>query len=133
MKAEVLIEMMLSEQYNSLTVSEFGAICRDTLRVEEEKFSDDVMTALDLKECYDGENYDECKGYQMKNDKTLAWLLDENWQPKVTKHIGMKAEEFDNFWSKSMGYNSINEMNKHNYKRDKNRYLTYGDKNEGLI
>ena len=52
MKAEVLIEMMLSEQYNSLTVSEFGAICRDTLRVEEEKFSDDVMTAQDIQNEY---------------------------------------------------------------------------------
>ena len=48
MKAEVLIEMMLSEQYNSLTVSEFGAICRDTLRVETEREESERLTALDL-------------------------------------------------------------------------------------
>ena len=35
--------MMLSGQYNTLTVSEFGAICRDTIRAEEAKFSDDVQ------------------------------------------------------------------------------------------
>ena len=65
----------------------------------------------------------------MKQSKTLAWLLDEEWIPKkVVKHIGMSNDDFDDFWSKSMGYNNINEMNKHNHKRDMNRYLTYGDK-----
>ena len=66
----------------------------------------------------------------------LEWLSLE-WIPKKVVHhssnIGMNFEEFDDFWSKSMGYNSVNEMNKHNYKRDKNRYLAYGDKYKGLI
>ena len=58
----------------------------------------------------------------------LEWLSD-NWISKnIEKHIGMSNDDFDDFWSKSMGYNNINEMNKHNYKRDMNRYLTYGDK-----
>ena len=35
--------MMLSGQYNTLTVSQFGAICRETIRAEEAKFSDDVQ------------------------------------------------------------------------------------------
>jgi len=43
MKSETLIEMMLSGQYNTLTVSEFGAICRETIKAEEAKFSDDVQ------------------------------------------------------------------------------------------
>ena len=62
----------------------------------------------------------------------LQWLSPE-WQPKqVKKYIGMNAEEFDDFWSKSMGYNNINEMNKHNNAKDWNKRLTYGDKYNGL-
>jgi len=39
MKAQILIDMMLSEQYNSLTVSEFGKICNETLNnLEDEEF-----------------------------------------------------------------------------------------------
>ena len=73
----------------------------------------------------------------MKHDKTLAWLLDEEWIPKEvsihTNEIGMPNEEFDDFWSKSMGYDNINDMNNHNYRRDKEIYLKYGDRTQGLI
>jgi len=69
----------------------------------------------------------------MKNDKTLAWLLDEDWKPKVERHIGMKAEEFDNWFVENMGYESIQECNQHNYNKDMQKLMNYGDRAKGLI
>jgi len=58
----------------------------------------------------------------------LEWITNPEWIPSKVVYHTNGDKEFDDFWSKSMGYNNINEMNKHNYKRDMNRYLTYGDK-----
>ena len=69
----------------------------------------------------------------MKQSKTLAWLLDEEWKPKqVKKYIGISNEEFDEMQSKLYGYDSVSQMNAHNYSRDMQRKLNYGDKYNGL-
>ena len=70
----------------------------------------------------------------MKNDKTLAWLLDEDWKPKVIKkHIGLSNEEFDEMQSKLYGYGSVSQMNAHNYNKDMQKLMNYGDRAKGLI
>ena len=70
----------------------------------------------------------------MKNDKTLAWLLDEEWKPKsVIKHIGMSNQEFDDMQAKLYGYESVSQMNAHNYSKDMQKLMNYGDRAKGLI
>ncbi len=63
MKAETLLEMMESKQYESLTVSEFAKIVRDTMNKFEEKIMsegkvichDDGETEFE----FDDEEYDK--------------------------------------------------------------------------
>ena len=70
----------------------------------------------------------------MKQSKTLAWLLDEDWKPKqVKKFIGISNEEFDEMQSKLYGYDSVSQMNAHNYSRDMQKLMNYGDRAKGLI
>ena len=70
----------------------------------------------------------------MKQSKTLAWLLDEEWIPKkVVKHIGMSNDDFDDMQAKLYGYESVTQMNAHNYSKDMQNKLNYGDKYKGLI
>ena len=71
MKSETLIEMMLSGQYNTLTVSEFGAICRETIKAEEAKFSDDVQ----LGAMAEDEKY--AKQVERANDILAEYDMDE--------------------------------------------------------
>jgi len=47
MKAERLIEMMISEQYKNMTCGEFGKIYNETQLVVDEKFAKARLTALD--------------------------------------------------------------------------------------
>ena len=62
----------------------------------------------------------------------LQWLSPE-WQPKqVKKYIGISNEEFDEMQSKLYGYDSVSQMNAHNYSRDMQKKLNYGDKYNGL-
>ena len=58
----------------------------------------------------------------------LEWITNPEWIPSKVVYHTNGDKDFDDCWSQSMGYDNINEMNKHNYKRDMNRYLTYGDK-----
>ena len=63
----------------------------------------------------------------------LEWLSD-NWIPKkVVKHIGMSNDAFDEMQSKLYGYESVTQMNAHNYSKDMQNKLNYGDKYKGLI
>jgi len=69
-------------------------------------------------------------------DFGLEWLLDENWLPKSVKHIcniGVTNEEFEERQARSYGYKSVQDMDQHNYTKDKLKYLKYGDKSQGLI
>jgi len=70
-------------------------------------------------------------------DFGLEWL-DVGWTPqRVTIFRGRveneeSKERFDDLQSKSYGYDSVKHMNKHNYDRDMQRAIIYGDKEKGL-
>ena len=54
MKAEVIIEMMLSGKYDHLTIGEFGKICKETIEWEINKQYDDEVEEIDINdEAYD--------------------------------------------------------------------------------
>ena len=64
----------------------------------------------------------------MKNDKTLAWLLDEEWKPKqVKKFIGMSNQEFDEYEAHQYGYKSYKDMITQSNKKHQENKLRYGD------
>lgn len=67
----------------------------------------------------------------------LDWLTDPNWIPvKVTyftNHGERSPEQFDEDQAKSYGYDSVEDMNKHNYTKQKSLEITYGDKKKDLI
>jgi len=71
-------------------------------------------------------------------DFGLDWL-DTNWTPqRVTifrgrVEDGESNERFDDLQAKSYGYDSTKHMNKHNYDRDMQRAIIYGDREKGLI
>ena len=56
MKAERLIEMMISEQYKNMTCGEFGKIYNETQLVVDEKFAKAKQTQLDI-ETEEDEHY----------------------------------------------------------------------------
>ena len=66
-------------------------------------------------------------------DYDLEWL-DEEWLPEKVTHHTNKGElthnEFDEMQAQSYGYKSVEELDRHNYSRDKQKYLTYGDKSQ---
>ena len=70
----------------------------------------------------------------MKHDKTLAWLLDEEWIPKeVSTHsnvckIGMSHEEYDEYQAMQYGYKSYRDMITHNNKIHQEKKLSLGDR-----
>jgi len=70
-------------------------------------------------------------------DYELEWL-DPDFVPTSvtidTNHgLGMTNDEYDEAQAKSYGYDSVEDMNKHNADHDKQTYLTCGDKTKGLI
>jgi len=63
----------------------------------------------------------------------LQWLTDE-WKPlNVKKFIGMNNQDFDELQAQLYGYESVSQMNAHNYTKDMQNVLNYGDKVKGLI
>ena len=68
----------------------------------------------------------------------LEWLSD-TWSPKpsdVKIFRGKKEmtdEGFDNWFVENMGYESIQECNQHNYNKDMQKLMNYGDRAKGLI
>ena len=88
MKAETLIEMMLSGQYNTLTVSEFGAICRETIRAEEAKLE---IEEEPLSNCCCAtlvENTDLCSECKEHCGTTFEDMWDEAEYDKASSNKG---------------------------------------------